>query len=53
MKKLVSVLAIAIFALSMVSCDNDTASNDEFFDSFETEANDKNGKRTSGGSGAN
>jgi len=53
MKKVVSILAVMVFAISMVSCDNDTASNDEFYDSFEVEANDNNGSNSSGGSGGN
>ena len=54
MKKVVSILAVVIFAVGMVSCTNDNASNDELYDSLEVMANDDNDKDGhSGGSGGN
>jgi hypothetical protein len=50
MKKVASILALAVFALSMVSCDKDNASNDEL---YEVVASDREGETNSGGSGGN
>lgn len=53
MKKVASILAVVLFTMGMVSCDNDSASNDELYDTLEVTANDDNGANSSGGSGGN
>jgi len=40
MKKVVSIVAVVVFALGMVSCTNDSASNDELYDTLEVTASD-------------
>ena len=53
MKKAVSILAVVVFAVGMVSCTNDNASNDELYDTIEVTATDDADVKTSGGSGGN
>jgi len=53
MKKLASILAVVVFAIGMVSCTNDSASNDELYDSLEVTATDGKGEVEQNGSGGN
>ena len=53
MKKLVSILAVVVFAIGMVSCTNDSASNDELYDTLEVTATDGGEEVGQNGSGGN
>jgi len=49
MKKVLSIFAVALMTMGMVSCDNN-ANNDDVYE-VNTSANDQNNNSTSGGSG--
>jgi len=54
MKKVASILAVVVFAVGMVSCTDDSARNDELYDTLEVTATDDDEKvKNDGGSGGN
>lgn len=52
MKKVLSILAVVLMTIGMVSCDKNSASNDDVYE-VNTSANDENHQHNSGGSGGN
>lgn len=52
MKRAVSIFAVALMTIGMVSCDKNSASNDDVYE-LNTSANDNNQSSSSGGSGGN
>ncbi|MEO9892945.1 hypothetical protein [Aurantibacter sp.] len=51
MKKVASIIAVVVMTMGMFSCDNDTAENDDIYNSINAAENDDNGHSSSGGSG--
>jgi len=51
MKKVLSIFAVALMTIGMVSCDKTSADNDDVY--VETSANDNDSASSSGGSGSN
>lgn len=51
MKKVASILAVVVFAFGMVSCTNDSANNDDLYDTLEVTATDDDAREETGGSG--
>jgi len=52
MKKVLSILAVVLMTIGMVSCDKSSASNDDVYE-VNTSANDQDNNSDSGGSGGN
>lgn len=53
MKRAVSIFAVVLMTIGMVSCDKNSASNDDVYEAINTSANDQNSSSSSGGSGGN